>query len=465
VSAAPLADRRKLVPWIIYLIFFAVLNETVFNVSTPKIAEQFRLTPSGVSWMMTIFMVLFGIGSVIFGKLSDLYALKKLILVGILLYNAGSLIGFIFQSSYPLVILSRGVQGIGASAIPALIFTAAARYFPMEERGKVFGSLTSTVSLAVGLGPVIGGFVSQSMNWADLFLIPLLVLVSIPFFNKVLPEEPRREGGVDLPGAVLLALMVGALVLGLNLGPWYYYAAFAFFTVAFLARIRTATDPFVPPDLFTNTRFRDGVGVGLLLFSVVLGVLFLVPLMLHEVHGLGTRAIGMVLFPGAISSVFCGPYAGNLADRKGNPFVLALGLSFLAAGIIVMGFWLRISFYVVGACLLLVYVGFSLFQTALMNSVSQTLPEKETGIGMGVFNLVAVISGALGTAVVGKILGGKWLENLAPPFLNQGAGLAYSDILLIFSVIVFLGGALYLRSYGEKRLAAASLNLGEGSGD
>jgi len=83
-------DHRKLVPWIVYLIFFAVLNETVFNVSTPMIAKQFALTPSGVSWMMTIFMVFFGIGSVIYGRLADIFSLRALILVGVLIYSAGS---------------------------------------------------------------------------------------------------------------------------------------------------------------------------------------------------------------------------------------------------------------------------------------------------------------------------------------------------------------------------------------
>ena len=75
-------DHRKLVPWIIYLIFFAVLNETVFNVSTPMIARQFSLSPSGVSWMMTIFMVFFGIGSIIYGRLADILAPKPVLVPG-----------------------------------------------------------------------------------------------------------------------------------------------------------------------------------------------------------------------------------------------------------------------------------------------------------------------------------------------------------------------------------------------
>ncbi|HEX7736490.1 MAG TPA: MFS transporter [Ktedonobacteraceae bacterium] len=438
---------KKLVPWIIYLIFFAVLNETVFNVSTPIIAKQFSLTPSGVSWMMTIFMVFFGIGSVIYGKLSDIYSLRRLIIIGIVLYNIGSIIGFALQFSYLLVIVARAIQGIGASAIPALIFVVVARYFAESERGKIFGLITSTVSLAIGLGPVVGGFVAGTLHWAYLFLIPLLILISLPFLRKELPQEPRREGTVDIPGAVLVALTVGALVVFLNFSAWYYLAAFAVMLVLSILRMRTASDPFIKPSLFQNARFRIGLVIGFCLFSIVIGVLFLIPLMLNDIHTLTISQIGLILFPGAISSVVFGPIAGNLADRKGNSFVVSIGLLLLIASMILMAFLMGVSALIVAVALLLTYVGFSLAQTAMINSVSQTLPEHETGVGMGLFNLVSIISGALGTALVGKVLSGKWLEISLMPAPSMTHGFAYSNLMIAFSVVIALGGILYLRSF------------------
>jgi DHA2 family metal-tetracycline-proton antiporter-like MFS transporter len=443
-------NLKKLVPWIIYLIFFAVLNETVFNVSTPKIAEQFSLSPSGVSWMMTIFLVFFGIGSVVYGKLSDIYSLRRLIVIGIVIYNVGSIMGFVLQFSYPLVILARAVQGIGASAIPALIFVVVARYFSTSERGKVFGLITSSVSFGIGLGPVIGGFVSGSLNWSYLFLIPLLMLIAIPFLIDVLPEEPRREGKIDIMGGVLVSLTVGILVVFLNFSEWYYLLAFFCFLTAFILRIMKASDPFIQPSLFKNVKFRNGVIVGFSLFSIVIGILFLIPLMLHEVHGLSTSQIGLVLFPGAISSVIFGPIAGTLADRKGNNYVVSIGLILLVSSMVMMSFFLSVSAIIIAVALLLTYVGFSLFQTAMINSVSQTLPEHETGVGMGLFNLVATLSGAVGTAVVGKILDGKWLDFSVLPTVSLPKGYSYSNILLLFSLVVISGGVLYLRSFRVK---------------
>jgi DHA2 family metal-tetracycline-proton antiporter-like MFS transporter len=462
LNAERTTDVKRLVPWIVYLIFFAVLNETVFNVSTPRIAEQFSLSPSGVSWIMTIFLVFFGIGSVIYGKLSDIFSLRSLIVIGIIIYTAGSAMGFVLQSSYPLVIAARAVQGTGASAIPALIFVVVARYFSTSERGKIFGFLTSTVSFAIGLGPVVGGFVSGSLNWSYLFLIPFLMLVSIPFLGKELPREPRREGTVDIVGATLVGLTVGSLVVYLNFDGWYFAAAFVIFLAAFIFRIRTAPDPFIQPSLFKNIKFRNGVIVGFCLFSIVIGILFLIPLMLHDIHGLSTTQIGLVLFPGAISSVIFGPIAGTLADRRGNSFVVAIGLALLVASMIVMSVLLSGPALIIAFALLLTYVGFSLFQTAMINSVSQTLPSHETGVGMGLFNLVNIISGAVGTALVGRLLDGGRMQFRLLPTVSLAKDSAYSNLMLVFSLVVVLGGALYLRSY---RRMPSIKPLGENAAD
>ena len=271
--------------------------------------------------------------------------------------------------------------------------------------------------------------------------------VSIPFLMRILPAEARRPGRVDFPGALLVALTVGFLVVWLNFTAWYWLAAFGAALVLFLIRIRTARDPFIAPSLFANLRFSAGVLVGFFLFSIVIGVLFLIPLMLSGIHGLGTSQIGLLLFPGAISSVVFGPLGGNLADRRGNSFVVTLGLGLLVTSLVAMAFLLGTNPLVIGGALVLTYVGFALFQTAMVNSVSQTLPSSETGIGMGVFNLVSIISGAVGTALVGKVLDGHWFEQRLLPVSATPASAAYSNLLLVFALVVIAGGLLYLAAY------------------
>jgi len=440
-------DARKALPWIVFLVFFGVLNETVFNVSIPAIARQYALSPSGVSWVMTTFIVFFGIGSVVYGRLSDIFSLKRLIVIGVLVYAGGSLTGFIFQSFYPVVIAARAVQGAGASAIPALIMVIVARFFPPEVRGRVFGSITSTVAFAAGIGPVLGGFISGTFGWTYLFLIPLATLVSIPFFLRVLPEEPRREGRMDLLGASLIGLGVGACILFLSFTAWYYLAASVLALGLFIVHIRRSPNPFIEPSLFRNRRFRAGLFVGFIIFSTAIGIIFLIPLMLNGLRSLSTREIGLIMFPGAISGVVFGTVGGNLADRKGNGFVIAIGIASLVVSLLLMSFLLGFAPWLIAAALLLTFVGFTLIQTALVNSVSQTLEVQQTGVGMGVFNLVTFISGAVGTALVARVLESHWLYFRLLPLVSEDKAVAYSNLLVVFAVLVGLGGLIYYKGF------------------
>ncbi|MGG2198314.1 MULTISPECIES: MFS transporter [Paenibacillus] len=445
----PALDVRRTAPWIMFIIFFAVLNETVFNVSMPSIAEQYGLTPSGVSWVSTTFIIFFAIGSVIYGKLSDIFSLKKLIVIGIVIYNVGSLLGYVCQFSYPLVVLFRAVQGAGASAIPALIMVLIARYFSMEDRGKVFGILNSTVAFAVGIGPVIGGFVSSSLHWSYLFLIPVFTLISLPFFNRALPSQGAKPGKVDVAGAVLIALGVAALILFSTESHWYWLLACVGLLGWFTLHIRRTKEPFIEPSLFKNVLFRNGLIVAFIIFCTVMGIMYAVPFMLDSVKGLSANQVGWVLFPGAISAVLFGPIGGSLADKRGNPFVVSIGILLLIASLVLISSFVGFNAWLISGAMVLTYIGLSFIQTAIANSVSRTLTMEETGVGMGLFNLVGFISGAVGMALVGRVLAENMFQFKLNPFVWESKAWMYSNLMLLSALVIVLGALLYYRSYGR----------------
>ncbi|HET6452283.1 MAG TPA: MFS transporter [Spirochaetia bacterium] len=445
-AAAPFEAGRTL-PWLIYLVFFAVLNETVFNVSTPAIAHQYGLTASGVSWVMTSFIVFFAMGSVIFGRLSDIFSIKSLILIGIFLYAGASAAGFALQSVYGGVIAARAVQGAGASALPALIMIIVARYFPEDQRGRVFGTITSVVAFAAGVGPVIGGVVSGSLGWPFLFAIPLLTLASIPFLLRLLPAEPRRSGGVDIPGAAFVAAGITALILFLSFSAWYWLAAAAAAVALLTLWITRVKDPFIDPRLFRNARFRAGMLAGFLVFSASIGIIFVIPLMFSGLRALSTRQIGLLMFPGAISGVVFGRLGGVMADRWGTRVVMALGLGLLVGSLLLLSCVVGLSPWFVSAALLLTYIGFTLIQTGLITSVSQTLPVQETGTGMGLFNLVTFISAAVGTALVARVLASGWFDFPANPVITEPAAWPYANLMVAFALLIAAGGAVYFARY------------------
>jgi MFS transporter, DHA2 family, metal-tetracycline-proton antiporter len=446
-------DLKKFSFLIIYVIFFGVLNETVFNVSTPKIAEQFGLEPSEVSWVVTTFIITFGVGQIIFGKLADLYDLRRLVVTGILMYAVASLLGLALQAWYPAVIVSRAVQGAGASALPALTMVIVARYFTPEQRGKLFGLFTSTASFAVGVGPVIGGFVSRYLHWSLLFLIPVFTLAAIPAFLRLLPtEERKKEGGkVDLLGAAILTAGFTCLVLFFTRPEWPYLAAGAILGTWFTLHIRRARNPFVDPGLFRNPLYSTGVVIGFFLFGAVFGVIFLIPLMLSHVHGLSTDQIGLVMFPGAFSAVIFGTIAGNLTARKGSHFVVTAGLFLVGGSLLLLSGLVDKWIWFTSAALVLLYIGLSFLQTAMAETITRTLPVQEIGVGMGFYGLAAFISGAVGTAGVASLLDSRLSDFRFLPFVEMAQARQYSNLLLLFALVVAAAGLMYASVFGKRQ--------------
>ncbi|QGQ99733.1 MFS transporter [Paenibacillus psychroresistens] len=444
------SDIKKSVLWIYYILFFAVLNESVFNVSTPSIANQFNLDAAGVSWVVTIFFIVFGVGIVIFGKLSDIYNVKTLIIIGIILYSFGSILGFALQSWYPGVILSRAIQGAGGSAIPALVFVIVARFFNAKERAKMFGIITSTVSFAIGIGPVLGGYVAGSFHWAFLFLVPLPVLIAIPFFQKYLPKEPRGPGKLDLVGTLLLCILVAMLILFTTEGHWIYLLVTFVALILFIAHIHRVKDPFVDPALFSNPIYRNALIIGFLIYGTVLSVMFAIPLMISKMYGLSTETIGLIMFPGAISAVVFGKVAGTMTVKRGSHFVVYLGLVLIALSLLLQSSSIGLWVWYIGAALIMMFIGFSFVQTALTESVTNILPSHQIGVGMGFFNMISTISGAIVTALVAKSIEQEFFAFPLHPLISDPNAYMYSNLILFLGIIIIASGLLYFVSFRKK---------------
>ncbi|QQE78319.1 MFS transporter [Alicyclobacillus sp. SO9] len=441
---------KKSVFWIYYVIFFAVLNESIFNVATPTIAKQFALNTAGVSWVVTIFFIIFGLGTVIYGKLADIYSIKTLITIGIVMYSIGSLAGFVLHSWFLAVIVARAIQGAGGSALPALVFIIVARFFTQQERGKMFGIITSTVSFAIGIGPVLGGYIAGSWNWMYLFLMPLPILISIPFFRRFLPDEPRRPGKLDVRGALWLAVAVSSLILFTIESQWIYAVVTGIALVLFILRILRVKEPFVAPALFKNTRYRNALVIGFLIFGTVMSAMFVTPLMLSKIYQLDTQEIGLVMFPGAFSAVIFGRVAGQMTVKRGSHFVVYLGLLLLAGSLILVSGSIGGWVWFIAVYLVTLYVGFSFVQTALTESVTEVLDKDQIGVGMGLYNMVSIVAGAIVTALVAKVMTQKIFVFRMNPFLSDTYAFPYGNLILMLSIVVMVSALLYFLSFGKR---------------
>lgn len=425
--------QKRLIVSLCSMILFAVMNGTMFNVTLPKIAEDYGLSPSEVSWVVVGYGTVFAIGSVTYGKLADLFPVRNLIMIGLSLFSVGSILGFV-TDTYVLTILSRLIQASGAAAIPALGMIVSTKYFPPERRGYALGMIASTVAFGTGIGPIIGGAITQLLGWHFLFLVSLLILGVLPFIRKALPIEQAPRGVFDTVGAVLFAAGIASLLFGINLNKWFLMVSALVFII-FAVHIRRTAAPFIQIHLLQNERYRRLLLLGFLAFSSIMTSFFVLPLMLQAANGLTAGMIGLVLFPGSMAAALLGSKAGKLSDQYGSAPVIRGGASIMAAGFLLLSTVIGASALWVAVILVIIYVGFASVQSSLGNFIASTLDRREVGIGMGLYNLINFLGGALGPAFMSHFLEartGRWNPFAATQYSS------YSNTFLLLAMLCIL---------------------------
>lgn len=425
-----------------FIIFFSVLNGTMFHVAVPDISAEYRLLPSEVSWVMTSYIMVFALGSLIYGKLADIYSVKKLITIGLLLMNVGSLVG-LFSMWYPMLIGARMVQAGGGAAIPALALIVVTRYFPPNLRGRVLGVIASTVAFAAGVGPILGGFISGTLHWRYMFLVSLVTIFAIPFFRRLLPDETGHENRFDTAGAILMGGGAASLLLFVTQGEWWSLPVGIAMLVWFALHIQHAEVPFVSSSLFLIRLYRNTVITTFLSIGTVFGMMFMVPIMLRELNSLDANRIGLAMFPGAMSATLLGALGGRLSDRKGSRFVVYLGTGFLIGGLSLLSTFAGQATWIIALSLVICYTGFAFLQSSLPHTVSAALPREQTGIGMGIYNLLFFTSGAFSTAGIGRLLDLKSSGFCLNPLTSCVSGWIYSNIFMMLALVVAIAAVLF----------------------
>ncbi|WP_096435696.1 MFS transporter [Alteribacter populi] len=446
--------RSRLILLLCTILVFTVMNGTMFNVAIPDIAEHFELMPSQVSWVMTGYILVFSIGSLMYGKLADIYPIKNILTIGIILFASGATLG-LFAPNYPTLLIARIIQAMGGATIPALAFIIPARFIP-GERGKVFGIISSTVAFASGVGPIAGGIIGGILSWRFLFLISMASVIAIPFLRKWIPDEEKREGVVDFLGAFFVAATVAGLLIFITTGQWWAIILFFVSLGLFIWRTITYAHPFIQPSLLKNKQYSATVLTSFLGTSVLFGMIFIIPIMMRDLHGINTLAIGLVLFPGAMAAGLIGRAGGRLIDSKGSVPIVKLALVLVAVGTLLISTFSGYHPALIAGCLLVTYLGFPLIQSSTANLLSTVIPGKQTGVGIGLFNLLNFMSAAIGSAIYGRILDMESTSFLLNPLSQRGDNIIYANLFLSLTIIATLALILFTKTIDEKQARPSS---------
>lgn len=442
-------NANKLLRVLVVTLIFSVMNGTMFNVALPEIGNEFNLVPSQVSWIMTSYMVVYAIGSIVMGKLADKYRLKDLLTYGLIVFALGSLLGLL-ATEYWLIILGRVIQAAGASVLPATAMIIPVRYFAPEERGRALG--TSAIGLALGnaLGPVVAGLITSFGSWRLMFVISLLPLLTLPFFRMYLDNTRGKTGRIDILGGLLLAVSVSSFLLAIvQLNAWLFLSALVFLAV-FIIHINKAKEPFINPSLFGNKKFTIGLMLAFMTTAMSFSMTFMTPQFLAALNALSPASIGFVLVPAAVAAAIMGRKGGRLADTRGNTTLVFVASILICLSFFLLSTFIGVSAYIIAFILILGNVGQTFMQISMSNSISRTLAKEETGVGMGLLSMINFISGAFAMSVVGKLLDKGTTTLQLNPFITNHAAHIYSNIFIIMSFLIIVVFLVYRYQFDKR---------------
>ena len=435
-------------------VFFGVLNAAALGVILPEIGGDLSVEPGLLAWVMTGFLLVYGVAIPIYGRLSDLYGTRPLFLLGLGLFAVGSLLSAL-SPSFAVLLISRIVQASGGAAVPGLGMVIASRAFPPAQRGVVLGVIATTIGVGAGVGPLLGGALSDLAGWRAIFALTSVVALAVPIGLKVLPKDEDLSGEpLDLPGAVFMGLMVAGALLAVSeasrsgLTSVLVIGGVVTSVVAFLAlmvRQTTAQFPFVPRELVESRRFLALVSMSFLIMAANLAVLVGVPLLLTSLHGLSAIEIGVVLLPGALLMAVLGLTAGRMVDRVGARLPARIGAPLMLIALLGLSIWVDADVVVIAALVAVLGAGFALVNTPIAAAVSLVVDPKRLASALSINSMLFFIGGSFGAAIVIALgTGGGDVSSLNP--LHDGAAAGYSDAYLLMAgvVVVVFGLTLAL---------------------
>ncbi len=426
----------RVVTGIMLCIFLASLDQTVVIPAVPAIAGELEAF-GHLSWIVTAYLLTSTAATPIYGKLSDIYGRRALLLPALALFVAASM-ACGFAQTLPQLIVARAFQGLGGAGLFAMAQAAVADVVSPRERGRYQGYMASMWGVSSIAGPIVGGWVTDHLSWRWVFWANLPIgLLAMFLCNGALKliRHERRPALIDWRGAALLVACVTAWLLLLSWGgteyPWVS-APILWLAAAGLALLmvlvwheRRAPDPILAPRVFGNPMFLRGVTIAFCSSLGLFGATFLLPLYFQLVLGLDASSSGLLVVPYMGSNVLGALLSGQTARRIGR----TKGIVVAGLGGCVLGF-VGLALMTHGAALWLVLgtsfvlgVGTGMTMPTVLMQVQNSAERRDVGAATGSLLFLRSMGGAFGSTVVGTLLAMRFSAGLEAAGITQAVDL------------------------------------------
>ena len=395
-----------------------MLDNTVVNVALPSIQRDLGADLSELEWIVTGYALTFASLMLVGGKVADAYGRRRVFVLGILVFTFASLMCGLATSS-SMLIGSRVLQGAGAALMNPATLSIIAATFPPRERGTAIGIWAGTSALALAIGPLAGGLITEHLDWSWIFFInvPIGLLGIVASFLFIDESRDETHSSLDLPGLATSAIGLFALTYGLIEANTYGWtsgrilASFAISVVAlasFIVIERRRREPMLPLELFRNGTYTGANLVMLLVALAMFGVFFFVSLYMQNILGYSAVQAGAAFLPMTMLIIFIAPLAGKTSDRLGSRGLMTAGMILLSVQLLIFSrLGVDASFFDLLPALVIGGVGMSLTMTPSAAAATRSVPVDKAGVGAAVLNCARQVGGTMGVAIMGAIVAGK----------------------------------------------------------
>ena len=414
-----MTDPTPSIRWILAGLSLSMLlssiGTSIANVSLPTLAQAFDASFQQVQWVVIAYLVAITTVIASVGRLGDMTGRRRLLLIGVGLFTVASVLCGVAHTLW-LLIAGRAAQGLGAAIMMALTMAFVGETVPKSQVGSAMGLLGTMSAIGTALGPSLGGMLISEFGWQTIFLINLpLGLLIFLLAHRFLPVDPSRQAvdrvGFDHAGTLLLALALAAYTLAMTIGRGSFGTRnMALLAVALLGAglfllVEARTEaPLIRLTMFRNPLLSASLTMSALVSTVMMATLVVGPFYLSRTLGLNAALIGLVLSVGPLFAALTGVPAGRLADRLGPQRMTVLGLLGIATGAFLLSVIpATLGVYGYTAPLMVITVGYALFQTANNTAVMTNTRPEERGVVSGLLNLSRNLGLITGASAMGTV--------------------------------------------------------------
>jgi EmrB/QacA subfamily drug resistance transporter len=437
-------------------LFMIMLDNTVVNVALPSIAADLQIGLSELEWIVTGYALTFASLMLTGGKLADLLGRRLIFIVGLAIFTLSSLVCGLAGSG-ELLIGARVVQGAGAALMNPATLSIIAATFPPRQRGTAIGIWAGTSAMALAIGPLVGGLLTEHISWSWIFFVNVPIgVIAIAASLLLIPEskDESAEQRLDLPGLLTSGIGLFALTYGLieaNTYGWTSSRILGAFAVAVgmlvaFALLETRQRlPMLDLSLFRNGTFAGANLAVLLVALAMFGVFFFVSLYMQGVLGYSAVETGAAFLPLTILIMVTAPIAGKASDRFGSRWLMTVGMILIA---IQLFYFSRLgveeSYWNLLPAMILGGFGIAMVMTPSAAAAVRALPVDKAGVGSAVLNAFRQVGGSMGIAVIGAIIAHEIGDLRGPAVFRQKELFVdgFSTALTVAALIAVLGAVV-----------------------